>query len=61
MRTAFDSRLAWSGVAEDGLELHFVPGDHLQMMLELGISGLAPALKDCLDRQAQVHEKANQR
>jgi len=44
-----DRRLGWKAVAEGGVEVHRITGDHLSMMREPLIQGLAQELKACLE------------
>jgi thioesterase domain-containing protein len=50
-----DTRLAWSDLAADGLEVHLVPGEHLSMREEPNVRVLAGKLRDCI-LKAQSHE-----
>jgi len=49
-RTLDDARLTWAELAEGGLELHLVPGDHLSMVTEPNVQVLTARLRDCLIR-----------
>ena len=50
-----DNVQIWRAVATKGLEVHKIPGNHLNMIGEPGMSVLADQLKDCLNRaQASV-------
>ncbi len=49
-RSYEDRRLAWSSLAEGGLEIHIVPGNHLTMVEEPHVRVLAEQLQACLDR-----------
>ncbi len=47
-RRAPDSRLGWSNLTSDELEIHKVPGDHLSMSREPHVQVLAEKLRACL-------------
>jgi aspartate racemase len=51
-----DRRLAWSAVAEQGLEVHVTPGDHSSMMEPPHVTTLARELRTCLDRSRRSFE-----
>jgi len=44
-----DDEFGWSGLAAGGLELHFVPGNHVDMFREPNVETLANTLRACLD------------
>ena len=44
-----DDEFGWSGLAVGGLELHFVPGNHVDMFREPNVETLANTLRACLD------------
>ena len=46
---AMDSTLGWSDLAEDEVQVHTVPGDHLSMTTEPLVRQLAKALSSALD------------
>ncbi|HEY3835253.1 MAG TPA: hypothetical protein VGL72_01715, partial [Bryobacteraceae bacterium] len=52
-RGLLDRRLYWSHAAEDGLEVHLLPGDHNLMFQEPHIRSFAAVLKGCIDRAAK--------
>jgi thioesterase domain-containing protein/acyl carrier protein len=43
-----DPHLGWGALAMDGIEVHPIPGDHLDLFDERNIEGLAHALNACL-------------
>jgi thioesterase domain-containing protein len=45
-----DTRLAWSEVAEGGLEVHVVPGNHITMMEPPNVEVVAAKLSKCLEK-----------
>lgn len=45
-----DRRLGWSEVAQGGLDIHIVPGNHSTMINEQNIGAFAEALGKCLDQ-----------
>jgi aspartate racemase len=49
-RTYEDRRLAWHSVAEGGLEIHVVPGNHETMEREPNIQVIGNQLQGCFDR-----------
>jgi amino acid adenylation domain-containing protein len=49
-RTYEDRRLAWHSVAEGGLEIHVVPGNHETMEREPNIQVIGNQLQACFDR-----------
>ena len=49
-RSYGDRRLAWSLLAEGGLGVHVVPGDHLSMVEEPQVRVLAQTFQRCLER-----------
>ena len=52
IRAYQDTRMAWSEVAGEGLELHVVPGNHMSMVEEPNVHVLAATLRQCLERTA---------
>ena len=50
MRAYEDRRLAWHEVAQGGLEIHVVPGDHATMEQEPNVQVLASHFQKCFDR-----------
>ena len=50
VRAYEDRRLAWSSVAEGGLEIHIVPGNHGTMEKEPNIRVLGKHFQSCFDR-----------
>jgi amino acid adenylation domain-containing protein len=46
-----DRRLAWSSLAQGGLEVRIVPGNHLTIVEEPLVQVLAQELQGCLDRE----------
>jgi thioesterase domain-containing protein/acyl carrier protein len=55
-RSYEDRRLAWSSVAEGGLEVHIVPGNHLTMVEEPHVQVLALELQRALDRAGATRD-----
>jgi aspartate racemase len=47
------SDLGWSALAVGGLEIHEVPGDHLDMFQEPHVQMLAEKLRACIDKALQ--------
>ena len=47
-RAAYDGRLAWADLMEDGLTVRLIPGDHENMLDEPTVAGVAAALDRCL-------------
>ncbi len=45
-----DRRLAWADIAEQGLEVHVVPGNHLSIMEPPQLAYFAETLKQCLKK-----------
>ena len=52
-RGAFDTRWLWSKKAEQGLEVHLVPGTHDLMVLEPHVRRLSAVLRACVQRALQ--------
>jgi thioesterase domain-containing protein len=50
MRAYEDRRLAWHEMAQDGLEVHIVPGNHATMEQEPNVQVLASHFQKCFDR-----------
>jgi len=46
-----DLHLGWSRLAKGGVDVHFIPGDHGNVLKEPHVQGLAAALKKCLRQQ----------
>jgi thioesterase domain-containing protein len=46
--------MGWSGWASGGVEVHFVPGNHANMMYPPQVEALAKALTACLERAAEA-------
>jgi len=44
--------MAWSDFAEDGLEIHVIPGNHMSMVEDPHVQVLAAKLRASLDRAA---------
>jgi amino acid adenylation domain-containing protein len=44
-----DPALGWGAFADGGIQVHMVAGDHLSMLTEPLVEGLADALRSCLD------------
>jgi len=59
VRSSLDSRLAWSKLAADGLEVHLMPGDHLTILRDPHLKVLAERLETCIDR-AKVQKTVRQ-
>jgi thioesterase domain-containing protein len=53
-RSYEDRRLAWHSVAEGGLEIHVVPGNHETMEKEPNIQVIGKLLQGCFDRLDQL-------
>jgi thioesterase domain-containing protein/acyl carrier protein len=53
-----DRRLAWSDVAEHGLEVHIIPGNHMTMVEPPHVDVMAEILGRCLQRAHQEHEQS---
>jgi thioesterase domain-containing protein len=49
-RTSFDPRLAWAELAQGGLTVRFMPGNHGNMLDEPIVGGVARVLAQCLPR-----------
>jgi thioesterase domain-containing protein len=49
-RSFLDRRLHWSKAAEHGLEVHLMPGDHNEMVLEPHVRKFPAVLQGCLER-----------
>ena len=64
LRAKFDMIEGWQALARDGMELHEIPGTHLDMIKEPHVGELARVLNDCLlkaQKNANVTEpRANQ-
>ena len=43
-----DSQLGWGKLAKGGVDVHFIPGNHLNVLNEPQVQGLAAELKKCL-------------
>lgn len=43
----------WHEVAQGGMEIHLVPGNHIQIMDEPNVQVLAEALRQCIDRVSE--------
>jgi thioesterase domain-containing protein len=54
---ADDDTLGWSAIARDGVEVNFVPGDHVSMFKKPHIASLANRLQEELQKSeaAAVH------
>jgi thioesterase domain-containing protein/acyl carrier protein len=52
-----DTRLAWSEVAEGGLEVHVVPGNHISMMEPPNVEIVASKLSKCLEKSRSSTSK----
>jgi thioesterase domain-containing protein len=50
MRAYEDRRMGWHEVAQGGLEVHVVPGDHTTMEQEPHVQILASRFQKCFDR-----------
>jgi len=46
-----DTHLGWRRLAKDGVDLHFISGDHDTVLKEPNVQDLAAALKKCLVKQ----------
>ena len=45
---SLDPQLGWGDLVTGGLEIHQVSGDHLSMLQDPHVQGLAEKLRDCL-------------
>jgi thioesterase domain-containing protein len=53
-----DPDRGWRRIAVEGLEIHEVPGDHISMLEEPQVCGLAERLRECLEKaQLQAGER----
>jgi aspartate racemase len=52
----FDPELGWGKLAAGGLEIHDVPGDHLEILVEPNVRVLGEKLKACLDEALSVSD-----
>jgi aspartate racemase len=50
LRAKFDMVEGWQALARGGVDLHEIPGTHLDMIKEPHVSELARKLKECLVR-----------
>ncbi len=41
----------WANLADEKIEVHAIPGDHLNMIQEPHVQVLAKKLRDCLDKE----------
>lgn len=51
-----DQQLGWGKLARAGVEVHFIPGNHLNVLKEPQVQGLAAELKKCLLSSSESHE-----
>ena len=54
-----DRRLAWSEVADGGLEVHAIPGNHMTMVEPPHVETMAQTLRDCLlaaQRESEISQ-----
>jgi aspartate racemase len=56
---SYDSRLDWPRLAAGGLEIHQIPGKHLEILKEPYVQVLAEHLKKCLN-EAQTTKSSKQ-
>jgi thioesterase domain-containing protein len=54
LRAYEDHRTAWSTVAEEGLEVHLIPGDHMSMVEPPHVAVMAKTLQRCLARATAI-------
>jgi acyl transferase domain-containing protein/thioesterase domain-containing protein len=47
-----DAQMGWGGLATEGLEVHEVPGTHLNLFQPIGAAVLAQQIEGCLERAA---------
>jgi thioesterase domain-containing protein/acyl carrier protein len=47
-----DAQMGWGGLATEGLEVHEVPGTHLDLFQPIGAAVLAQQIEGCLERAA---------
>jgi thioesterase domain-containing protein/acyl carrier protein len=47
-----DPHLGWGKLAKGGVDVHFIPGDHGNVLKEPHVQGLAAALKKCLHSES---------
>lgn len=52
-----DELLGWRGLAEGGIEVQHIIGNHLDMMSEPNVRMLAEKLRACLDRAQEAHDQ----
>ncbi len=52
-KTAKDPTMGWNALATGGVEMHTVQGNHLNVLLQPQVEGLAKVLKACLDQAIQ--------
>jgi thioesterase domain-containing protein len=57
LRAKFDMIEGWQTLARDGMELHEIPGTHLDMIKEPHVGELARVLNDCLLKARGRDEK----
>jgi amino acid adenylation domain-containing protein len=55
-RSYEDRRLAWSQVADEGVEVHLIPGNHLSMVADPHVQVMANKLRVCLERARRAEE-----
>jgi len=53
LRASFDLVTGWRVLAEGGMEVHEIPGTHLDIIKEPNVSELAAKLRSCLDQAMQ--------
>ena len=49
-----DRSCGWAGLFKGGLDIHNVPGDHIGIISEKYVGGLASTLRRCLDRASEL-------
>jgi thioesterase domain-containing protein len=53
LRASYDLVSGWNALAQGGMELHEIPGNHLNIIKEPHVGVLAKKLNDCLQRAQQ--------
>jgi thioesterase domain-containing protein len=52
-----DRRIAWSQIAQAGLEIHTIPGNHMTMVEPPHVDVMAEVLTRCLQRARDEHQR----
>jgi thioesterase domain-containing protein len=53
-----DAEWGWDRVATGGVEVHEVLGEHLELLKEPYVEGVAATLQECLDRARDGHPES---